>query len=376
MAQRISIKLDLVFEDHAEFMKTVDEDTLHLAKVNGADAAQTIVGQLGTVLQKMVPIIDSFAAVSPSSSLSRIIIEVSHYADPSCIKCRMDCAICRVQSERLPRYLMGRGYLTNPFASAFKVIQSQIALDDAVRELVEVLREMAGAAAARPNLGEIRGTVNIIEEIGRTSLDAALLIHRYADPSIRGKPSVLGLCFSWHLHLLLSCVAFYAPARSAKLSASDISSQVEECRKRCAALIAMLHGRVQLDTNARVRGIQDAQKGLLLRLAYTFHSYRSLHLQKIRLMDGCVHRIAHPTIMPHGRSVKQRLGLGLLTDPSSRNGKRSRAASYGSMVVVSSCPFIKVVATNDYIAQRDAGRQLRGQHFFPNSMREDTQVLS
>ncbi|KZP08807.1 hypothetical protein FIBSPDRAFT_994659 [Athelia psychrophila] len=174
VALRISIKLDLIFEEHAEFMKTVDEDMLRLAKINGAGGAQVatgIGGQLGTVLQKIVPIINTFAGV----------------------------------------HIMQ----THPILNAAWAVLSS------VYKLVDILREMAGVATSCPSLREIRGTVNIIEEIG-------------------GKPSIL--------------------ARAAELSTSNIPSQVEECRKRCVALILTLHARVQFDMNMRVRGIQDTQK--------------------------------------------------------------------------------------------------------------------
>ncbi|KZP27524.1 hypothetical protein FIBSPDRAFT_928050 [Athelia psychrophila] len=153
-APSISIKLDLVVEDHAKFMEAVDKDTQRLHNVKGADGAQKatdILGPLGIVLQKIVPIIDQFAGSHPVLNAAWIVL-----------------------------------------SSAYKVVQSQVALDDAVRKLVEILGEMAGQATVCPNLGKIVGSVDINKEIGRTSLHVAWLIHRYADPSIRGKPSMLG----------------------------------------------------------------------------------------------------------------------------------------------------------------------------------------
>ena len=69
---RISIKLDLKPEAHANFMKTVDDDMKLLTMVEGAGAAQhaTDLGaQIGAVLQKIVPVIDNFAAVRPVATL-------------------------------------------------------------------------------------------------------------------------------------------------------------------------------------------------------------------------------------------------------------------------------------------------------------------
>ena len=63
---RISIKLDLLLESHADFMKTVDKDIMRLTKVKGAGVAQNATNlgsQLVAVLEKMVPVIDNFAGV-------------------------------------------------------------------------------------------------------------------------------------------------------------------------------------------------------------------------------------------------------------------------------------------------------------------------
>ena len=63
---RISIKLDLLLESYADFMKTVDKDMMRLTKVKGAGAAQNATNlgaQIVAVLEKIVPVIDSFAAV-------------------------------------------------------------------------------------------------------------------------------------------------------------------------------------------------------------------------------------------------------------------------------------------------------------------------
>ena len=51
---------------------------------------------------------------------------------------------------------------------------------------------MAGAASLQANLPEIDGMVNVIEEIGRATVDAALIIHEYASPSIKGRASIVG----------------------------------------------------------------------------------------------------------------------------------------------------------------------------------------
>lgn len=53
-------------------------------------------------------------------------------------------------------------------------------MDDAVRILVEALRKMVGIANECREVRVIKGTVDIIKEIGRLSLEVASLIHEYA----------------------------------------------------------------------------------------------------------------------------------------------------------------------------------------------------
>lgn len=64
--------------------------------------------------------------------------------------------------------------------------------DDEARELAESLCEMAGAASSWPNITTIEGTTDVIEEIGRIALDAAVLFYEYCDSSIRGEDSIAG----------------------------------------------------------------------------------------------------------------------------------------------------------------------------------------
>ena len=141
--------------------------------------------------------------------------------------------------------------------------------DDVVRDLVDSLREMAGAASLFTDLPEIDGTIDVIQEIGRASLAAALIIHEYTDSTIRGKGSLAGPYRFWHLTSTFSCLSGVL-ARAVKNSVSNISSRMEECRKRCADLTVKLDRRIQIDTNAkvvdtnaRVKGIQDDQKSEL-----------------------------------------------------------------------------------------------------------------
>lgn len=79
---RISVRLKLAMESHTDFMKTVDADIARLITSKGSDAVQAIAttgGQLGTVLQKLVPIIDSFATVRMLVSKIDVLLNISLY---------------------------------------------------------------------------------------------------------------------------------------------------------------------------------------------------------------------------------------------------------------------------------------------------------
>lgn len=59
--------------------------------------------------------------------------------------------------------------------------------DDAVRSLVESLRELVGIANHIPDLLVIAGTTNVIEEIGGMAIKVAGLIHEYSKLAFIGK---------------------------------------------------------------------------------------------------------------------------------------------------------------------------------------------
>ncbi|KAF7983626.1 hypothetical protein HWV62_20556 [Athelia sp. TMB] len=64
------VKIDISIQSLSEFMKSVNEEVAKLTKVKGLDAAQkatTLIPKLGAALEKIVPVIDKFAGVSPSS---------------------------------------------------------------------------------------------------------------------------------------------------------------------------------------------------------------------------------------------------------------------------------------------------------------------
>lgn len=76
-----------------------------------------------------------------------------------------------------------------------KIAQNQAKQDSDVINLVERLSEMAGLASAWEEPREIPGTVNVIEDIAKATLEAATLVHDYVHPSIQGKGKFLGTCY-------------------------------------------------------------------------------------------------------------------------------------------------------------------------------------
>lgn len=60
-------------------------------------------------------------------------------------------------------------------------------MDDAARVLAENLREMVGMAHQFRDVLLIEGTDNVIDKIGRLTLEVAYLIHEYAKLPLLGK---------------------------------------------------------------------------------------------------------------------------------------------------------------------------------------------
>ena len=58
-------------------------------------------------------------------------------------------------------------------------MQQQLVQDDTMRDLAESLREMVGVASACPDLRKVKGTANVIEDIGHASMQVASLIDEY-----------------------------------------------------------------------------------------------------------------------------------------------------------------------------------------------------
>ncbi|KAF7983630.1 hypothetical protein HWV62_20564 [Athelia sp. TMB] len=196
------VKIDISIQSLSEFMKSVNEDVAKLTKVKGLDAAQkatTLIPKIGAALEKIVPVIDKFAGTHPIMNAAWTVL-----------------------------------------SSAIKMAQSQKKEDDNVRDLVDSLCEMAGAAGSCPDLKKIEGTTDVAEEIGKASLEVAIVVHDYVKPSIWGQASFF--------------------ARTAKHSLSDMSSRIAKSQKRCKGLTEKLDRRVAIETNATMKNVQSSDK--------------------------------------------------------------------------------------------------------------------
>ncbi|KAF7974428.1 hypothetical protein HWV62_12148 [Athelia sp. TMB] len=201
---RLAVELDVALEPRADFMKTVDKEVAWLSGARGADGAQlatTVCENIGTALQKIVPIIDHFTVNHPPLKLAWIAL-----------------------------------------SSAYKAAHSHIAEDTIVRDLVESLCGMISAASACQNLLDIEDAANNINAIGRTSVDVALLIHKYADTSTTRKASV--------------------SPHTARLSLANMTSEIAECERQCAELTATLSLKLQVQTMPAAEVLQNEARRL------------------------------------------------------------------------------------------------------------------
>jgi hypothetical protein len=119
---------------------------------------------------------------------------------------------------------------------------------------------MLVTANAVPDLPVIQNANNVIEEISRQSLQVASLIYEYT------KLPWAGNLIPLLLHPGKFNDGFFA-VRTVKIQ-GDLKSRIEQCRASCAALMAALSRRINVDTNTRakkigqtVEAIKDDQLG-------------------------------------------------------------------------------------------------------------------
>jgi hypothetical protein len=134
-------------------------------------------------------------------------------------------------------------------------VQQAGLLDDTVRALAESLRETLGIAKEYPDLLVVEGTTNVIEEIGRTSLKIASLIHEYAKLSLPRKLVSLFLN-----PILINGGSFVGRAARFQLT-DDMKSRIAQCQKSCDDLKQKLDRRLNMDTNRQLKLIKDDQLG-------------------------------------------------------------------------------------------------------------------
>jgi hypothetical protein len=58
-------------------------------------------------------------------------------------------------------------------------VQHQLVQDDSLRDLAESLREMVGVASACPDLRNVKGTADVVKDIGHAAMQVASLIDEY-----------------------------------------------------------------------------------------------------------------------------------------------------------------------------------------------------
>ena len=109
---------------------------------------------------------------------------------------------------------------------------------------------MLGVAQAHPDLLVIEGTTNVIEEIGRTSLRIASLIHEYTR-----LPSISKLMSSLIDPVVFIMVGLIGRTLTSQLS-DDMKSQVAQCQKCCDDLKQKFNTRLNIEIEAVVKEIK------------------------------------------------------------------------------------------------------------------------
>ncbi|KAF9473019.1 hypothetical protein BDN70DRAFT_415214 [Pholiota conissans] len=79
-------------------------------------------------------------------------------------------------------------------AAVYEAVQLAELQDDSVKDLAEQLRETLGLAKEHTSLLLVQGTTNVIEDIGRMSLEVASVIHEYTKSSF-ARTSILHLFY-------------------------------------------------------------------------------------------------------------------------------------------------------------------------------------
>ncbi|KAF9471988.1 hypothetical protein BDN70DRAFT_516117 [Pholiota conissans] len=220
IAPKVKISITLVPNDFKSFMKSVDENASRLENLSRSSTLNA----LDKTFQVTKSIMDSVADAHPILKTSWIVI-----------------------------------------STVYKAVQQTELLDEGFRDLAESLRETLGVAKELPSLAIIEGTDNVIEEIGRTSLNATSLIHEYASQN------------------------FTRRALNSQLS-EDMKSRLDRCQKACTDLKEKLDRRVNINTNLTILNIREngvAVRNAIERVDSTVTTISNrLHFSHIQLWLG------------------------------------------------------------------------------------------
>lgn len=208
----LKFKLSVISEPAIDFMRRVDDDIERLrenhlltsalgknvdttaAVVRTNNGAAKVLGScivpLGKTLQLVVKVMDGVSAVLVLVPCHATLCSFCRYhqqAHPILkVSWTVLSAVYKV-SDSLPFFLDVR---RDKRTSWCQTLEVQMFQDEAVLDLTESLREMLGIAATFPQLLIVKGTTDVIEEIGQVSLRVASLIDEYTRHSFLGQPSL------------------------------------------------------------------------------------------------------------------------------------------------------------------------------------------
>ncbi|KZP10797.1 hypothetical protein FIBSPDRAFT_899444 [Athelia psychrophila] len=194
---RLSINIDLISIPPADFIKSVTDNAAGLQSVGTSETAQALGGLGLQIFQILEKIVPAIDTISDAHPVLKMTWTV--------------------------------------LSAAFKAVKSQMDQDAAVCDLAKSLQEILGAANVCPELARIEDTDDVITEIRRAALEGALLIAEYV-----GTTSLAG--------------------RTAKHQLSDMSDRITQCQKQYTDLGGKFDRRVQLETRAMVKEMQETVK--------------------------------------------------------------------------------------------------------------------
>jgi hypothetical protein len=145
---------------------------------------------------------------------------------------------------------------------------------------------MLATANAVSDLPVIQNATNVVEEISRQSLQVASLIYEYTKLPWAGNLIPL-------LHPVKFNDGFFA-VRTVKIQ-GDLKSRIDECRASCAALMATLSRRINVDTNTRAKKIGQTVEAIKDDQLGTFESLFSSIIKIVQFPSG---KDSHMAISP------------------------------------------------------------------------------